>query len=862
MKKIRLNLFVSTMIAAAITFGIASCGFRYPEMFCITLENKVGKRLEDVQIQVFDTNDNIVRTSITNESGECVFKLKSNDYKVKVSNLPDGYYVDKETYGINKANHDLKIVCSSEVIKESMPRDHIYSLGDIVYDFSFKNINNETVTLSNTLKEKDMVLINFWYIECSACIKEMPAMKQSYANRKDSIEIFGLDPIDNINEIKDFANTNDFYWQCGQDENNLRIPFLVSGYPTSIVIDRYGMITAIEKGSIVSESDFYELYDHFIGDDYQPVLANENGDFIDDPEGVMPPSKDIEKIVNGEGFDGTFWNEQDEEDAKLNWPWVISKDKKSVHPSNARHANSYSIMYTEVTLDENQVFAFDYFSSCEAGADILYILVDRNICQGITGESKEWETCFCYVPMEKGTHEVAFCYIKNGSGNYGDDTVYINNLRVISVDRIDRETYIFRYCSYGYDKENNAFTKYITPVYNPKDGYYHVNKEDGPLVMADLLNPTNWSGDSIYAYYGYGLDEDIKKEYKDKIVKYSKIIGEYASYQSNSVTSLVPVTNELKEALIATTKAISNEGENEWLEICGFYSAYCTNGVEMADPIIGLAPFSAYEGKLGENWVRFWDIVMPRGLMTVFVPLEDGVYKFQSIGDEFETTAWLYDENMNLLEEANQEARYYATCDKPDPNFAVYYNLEKGHKYYIRVAFEDIYVIGDLPFNISYIGDSYDLLTACAPGYFVPEIDKEGNIIAENLLTGGINVALGKDNYYHHLLDNGELGSIVYLEWDYPSLIFTNPMEEIINLKGFDMRYDEDGNETGTGRDYTSNILTYRNKVIHDGSELDGLVPVDRTLAQLLQLLMDKYTFKGVENSWLKLCYYYRHFGK
>ena len=97
MKKIRLNLFVSTMIAAAITLGIASCGFRYPEMFCITLENKVGKRLEDVQIQVFDTNDNIVRTSITNESGECVFKLKSNDYKVKVSNLPDGYYVDKES---------------------------------------------------------------------------------------------------------------------------------------------------------------------------------------------------------------------------------------------------------------------------------------------------------------------------------------------------------------------------------------------------------------------------------------------------------------------------------------------------------------------------------------------------------------------------------------------------------------------------------------------------------------------------------------------------------------------------------------------------------------------------------------------
>ena len=28
---------------------------------------------------------------------------------------------------------------------------------------------------------------------------------------------------------------------------------------------------------------------------------------------------------------------------------------------------------------------------------------------------------------------------------------------------------------------------------------------------------------------------------------------------------------------------------------------------------------------------------------------------------------------------------------------------------------------------------------------------------------------------------------------------------------------------------------------------------------RLLQQLMEKYTFQGVENSWLKLCYYYDH---
>ena len=31
--------------------------------------------------------------------------------------------------------------------------------------------------------------------------------------------------------------------------------------------------------------------------------------------------------------------------------------------------------------------------------------------------------------------------------------------------------------------------------------------------------------------------------------------------------------------------------------------------------------------------------------------------------------------------------------------------------------------------------------------------------------------------------------------------------------------------------------------------------------AELLQKLMGKYTFENVENSWLKLCYYYDHLG-
>ena len=39
-----------------------------------------------------------------------------------------------------------------------------------------------------------------------------------------------------------------------------------------------------------------------------------------------------------------------------------------------------------------------------------------------------------------------------------------------------------------------------------------------------------------------------------------------------------------------------------------------------------------------------------------------------------------------------------------------------------------------------------------------------------------------------------------------------------------------------------------------------GCVAVDAELAEALWKLMDKYTFEGVEFSWLKLCYYEQYF--
>lgn len=81
------------------------------------------------------------------------------------------------------------------------------------------------------------------------------------------------------------------------------------------------------------------------------------------------------------------------------------------------------------------------------------------------------------------------------------------------------------------------------------------------------------------------------------------------------------------------------------------------------------------------------------------------------------------------------------------------------------------------------------------------------------------------------------------------------------------MLYDVlEGKLHGKGEDYTEEASIYIEKMITaethpDNPELHGCVAVDEDLAALLQILMDKFTFEGVDHSWTKLCYYYLYLG-
>ena len=71
-----------------------------------------------------------------------------------------------------------------------------------------------------------------------------------------------------------------------------------------------------------------------------------------------------------------------------------------------------------------------------------------------------------------------------------------------------------------------------------------------------------------------------------------------------------------------------------------------------------------------------------------------------------------------------------------------------------------------------------------------------------------------------------------------------------------------EGKFHGKGEDLTEEVKAYLDDMITSGSkETQGCVVVTERLAEILQLLMEKYTFENVDDAWTKICYYYQYLG-
>ena len=902
--------------------------------YSISVHTQGGMALEGVDVYIYTDSSlsSLEQYGRTDAEGCAIISMpESSDYAIVLSGVAAGYEVS-QYYTFNGKSADIKL--NSGLIQGESLATAQLGLGDVMYDFSVTTPAGENITLSEMLAEKEMVLINFWYTTCTYCVEEFPYMEEAYQQYQDKVGIIALNPMNEGDAaITSFQETMGLSFPMAGCQTSWSAAFGISGYPTSVIVDRYGVICLIEVGGILSLSPFISTFEHFTGDDYEQRLieggVNELNVAIK-PTYEWSSSEEVAALINN-GDIAVSYRPEEGDDAEYSWPFIAAEKngETCIKASNQEIENSYAIMYMDVELKAGEAVGFDYLVSSEKSSDVLHVIVNDEPIYTISGVSdpEEWKSCYPWVALEDGTYEVALCYIKDESDNEGDDTVYIKNARIVSENEVDVATYIPRDAAVT---EDGFEYTYVDIFLNEKDGYYHVGSENGPLLMANLMMPSNFNEEkSVWDLAYDGTITVDGHNYYDDLV-------DYCNYASNSsLYGYCTVNERLAELLKIVADVAGFDGtDTEWMKLCTYYQVYGSGDSQLEDPIKGLETFSAYKAKLGKNvstnYFYYDRPIIPRGMLAEFTPSQSGVYRITSRNEsQHGVEGWIFDENHQGLYTYEQSERLFNDSN----NVSMLYYMEAGKSYYIDIAFWDVYEVGYIYYDIEYVGASMDLFRTCAPSYFTYDSDATGDAMYY-LITGGINVVLGEDGIYYQDLGkdangNQKYGSKIYADFTGVTGIFGQPISTVpaynedgtiqkdsqgntvyisgmIDMGGFDFskseddlyilsflkKYDNDVDATdaylrdmwgeeyesyaelyqledvykgkyhGTGEDLTEEIRTYVDDIITSGSEeVNGCVVVTERLAELLQLVMDKYTFENVEDSWLKICYYYQHMG-
>lgn len=897
-----------------------------------------GMALEDLTVYVYRDKDlkDLVDYGETDADGNVSFNLVADvDYYVAVEGVGKGYDV-KDYYTFN-GNTALITLTSSVITDQTLSEIQSLRPGDVMYDFEVLLPSGDKFKLSDALKEKELVVINFWYTTCSWCLKEFPFMEEAYNLYKDDVEIIALNHVDGSNDaVAGFQSSNNLTFPMAACPSNWFNIFGTTGAPTSIIVDRYGVICHIEEGALTSLRPFTSIFDYFTGPDYEQKILTSLDDIISNvkPTYQQPTSEEIAAVINNGDIKVTYMGEEDDE---YNWPFIITEKNgvPCIKSSNSLIEASYSILYAEVELKAGEAIGFDYLISSERGNDMLAVIVNGEDIYRISGvdEKEEWTSAYPWVATEDGTYKVSLCYIKDDSTDEGDDCAYIKNMRICTADEIDKDTYLPRQAA---TTKDGFEYDYVEVFLNPKDGYYHVGSVNGPLLLVNMTADYTEFNDSKTLWnivYDDALQVDGKSLY-DMMVN-------YFSYASNSnIIGYCTVNEELAGYLKTIADLVGFTGdENEWLKMCIYYAAYGKNVKQLEDPIKGLASFSAYEAKLGKNVktnVFYYETaIIPRGKLAKFVPTKSGVYRITSRSESTQgVNGWIFDSNRTELLVYEMDERLY----NDDKNVSMVFYMEAGKDYYIDIAFYDIYEVGYIYYDIEYIAPTLQHFRLASMGYFTYDSDATGDAMY-HLISGGIDVVLGPDGYYYEDLGNGKRGSKLYADFVGITSLFSNPISTVnaydengnlirdengnivkikgmIEMGGFDFSKSENdqyilgvmaehNNDVEAtrqylkdfwGADYDANVQEYKLEEVFEGKyhgymldaegnqipgvdltdaiskyvskmyngtakERVGCVEVDQELAEILQHLMDKYTFEGVEHSWDKLCYYYDYLG-
>ncbi|MBR4234725.1 MAG: redoxin family protein [Clostridia bacterium] len=283
-----------------------------------------------------------------------------------------------------------------------------YSTGDPMPDFAVTTISGERFVISEVLKTKKAVLVNFWATWCGPCVSEFPLMEEAYRLYKDDVEIIALstEESDTADVMREFAQDMELSFPIASDtESGLGRYFADNGIPTSVLIDRFGNIVLIEIGAQSRLDAFSNAFDILISDAYTQSVTMR----------TFPTSKSEIAAADDALLIAAAGNPPfrvTSSDSPLAWPFLPAQHEGAscLAASNIGRLSTYSEVIAEIDARAGDVFAFDAEYHTEEFYERLVVSVNGKKLRSFSGKA-DW---FTYaVALDEGKNTVSLRYDKS-----------------------------------------------------------------------------------------------------------------------------------------------------------------------------------------------------------------------------------------------------------------------------------------------------------------------------------------------------------------------------------------------------------------------------------------------------------------
>lgn len=162
---------------------------------------------------------------------------------------------------------------------EQMPNAYT-GLGGKMPELTVTCADGRTLRISELLKEKKLIVLNFWYEDCPWCMREFPVMEVTYQKYKENVEILALNPADGAEKVEAFREKHGMSIPMAACNSLLPRNCGVTAYPTSIFIDRYGVVSLIHVGAITAGGIWETVFDTFTAEDYSQSIYTDIQEII------------------------------------------------------------------------------------------------------------------------------------------------------------------------------------------------------------------------------------------------------------------------------------------------------------------------------------------------------------------------------------------------------------------------------------------------------------------------------------------------------------------------------------------------------------------------------------------------------